>query len=85
MAIGLYIVVAALVVVGAVGAVLAKSLLVAAVSLGLGSVAMATLFFAMQANYAGGFELSVGAGLISVLFIVAISLTESMGRGRHDS
>ena len=35
-----------------------------------------------DAPYAGGFELSVGAGLISVLFIVAISLTESM-RGQE--
>lgn len=85
MAVTLYIVVALIVVAGAIGAVLAKSLLVAAAALGLGSAALATLFFALGANYAGGFELSVGAGLISVLFIVAISLTESMGRGRRES
>ena len=61
-------------------AVLSKSLVRAAVALGGGSAALAMLFFMLGAPYAGGFELSVGAGLISVLFIVAISLTESMGR-----
>ena len=64
---------------GAIVAVLAKSLIRSAVALGLGSAALALLLFALDAPYAGGFELSVGAGLISVLFIVAISLTESMG------
>jgi NADH-quinone oxidoreductase subunit J len=61
-------------------AVLSKSLVRAAVALGGGSAALAMLFFMLGAPYAGAFELSVGAGLISVLFIVAISLTESMGR-----
>jgi uncharacterized MnhB-related membrane protein len=42
------------------------------------------LFFMMRAPYAGGFELSVGAGLISILFIIAISLTESMERPGHE-
>jgi len=64
---------------GALIAVLAESLIRSAVALGLGSAALAMLLFALKAPYAGGFELSVGAGLISVLFIVAISLTESMG------
>jgi NADH-quinone oxidoreductase subunit J len=65
-------------------AVLSKNLLQSAVALGLGSVALATLFFFLGAPYAGGFELSVGAGLISVLFIIAISLTESMRRHRRE-
>ncbi len=56
-----------------------KNLVRAAVALGVGSAALAMLFFMLDAPYAGGFELSVGAGLISVLFIVAISLTASMG------
>jgi NADH-quinone oxidoreductase subunit J len=73
-----YIAPAALVLVGAILAVLSENLLGAAVALGVGSAALATLFFLLNAPYAGGFELSVGAGLISVLFIVAISLTESM-------
>lgn len=63
---------------GAVAAVLMKNLLRAAVALGASSLALASLFFLLNAPYAGAFELSVGAGLISVLFIVAISLTESM-------
>jgi len=88
MAVSLYILVACIVMAGALGAVLAGSLLVAAAALGIGSAALATLFFWLQAPYAAGFELSVGAGLISVLFIVAISLTAvhtaSMGRGRRE-
>jgi NADH-quinone oxidoreductase subunit J len=63
---------------GAVIAVLARSLIRAAIALGMGSAALAMLLFLLDAPYAGGFELSVGAGLISVLFIVAISLTESL-------
>ena len=70
--------------VGAVVAVLAENLIRSAVALGIGSAALATLLFLLNAPYAGGFELSVGAGLISVLFIVAISLTESMGRERRE-
>lgn len=68
----------------AIAAVLAESLIQAAVALGTGSAALAMLFFLLGAPYAGGFELSVGAGLISVLFIVAISLTESLGRLRDE-
>ena len=64
-------------------AVWSKNLLRAAVALGLSSVALAALFFLLDAQYAGIFELSVGAGLISILFIIAISLTESIG-GRQD-
>lgn len=78
-----YVLLALTVVAGAVIAVLSKSLIRAAVALGGGSAALAMLFFVLRAPYAGGFELSVGAGLISVLFIVAISLTESMRR-HHD-
>ena len=59
-------------------ALMVKNLVRAAVALGVGSAALATLYFMLDAPYAGGFELSVGAGLISVLFIVAISLTASV-------
>lgn len=72
------------VVVGGIAAVLFRNLLRAAVAIGVSSVALAALFFVLGASYAGAFELSVGAGLISVLFIVAISLTESM-RDRYDA
>jgi NADH-quinone oxidoreductase subunit J len=79
-----YVALAAVVLVGAIVAVLSRTLLSAAVALGVGSAALATMFFLLNAPYAGGFELSVGAGLISVLFIIAISLTESMqGRRRE--
>jgi NADH-quinone oxidoreductase subunit J len=79
-----YVTLVAVIVVGATVAVLSKSLLRAAVALGVGSAALATLLFLLDAPYAGGFELSVGAGLISVLFIIAISLTESMRGQRRE-
>ena len=66
------------VVAGGAAAVMLKNMLRAAVAVGASSVALAALFFLLGAPYAGAFELSVGAGLISVLFIVAITLTESM-------
>ena len=77
-----YAALVAVILAGAIAAVLSKNLLRAAIALGVGSAALATLFFMLNAPYAGSFELSVGAGLISVLFIIAISLTESM-RGRQ--
>jgi len=69
---------AAVVLASAITAVLSKSLLRSAVALGVGSASLAALFFGLDAPYAGSFELSVGAGLISVLFIIAISLTEPL-------
>jgi len=73
-----YVMLALIVLGGALVAVLTENLIRAAVALGIGSAALAMLLFLLHAPYAGGFELSVGAGLISVLFIIAISLTESM-------
>jgi NADH-quinone oxidoreductase subunit J len=78
-----YIFLALTVAAGAISAVLARSLIHSAVALGVGSAALAALLFMLHAPYAASFELSVGAGLISVLFIVAISLVESM-RGPRD-
>lgn len=76
----LYVVVLLIVLVAcAVVALLARSMVRSGVALGVGSAALAMLYFALGAPYAGGFELSVGAGLISVLFLVAISLTKSLG------
>ena len=77
-----YVSLAVVVLAAAVAAVLLKNLLRAAIALGVGSAALATMLFLLEAPYAGGFELSVGAGLISVLFIIAISLTQSM-RGQR--
>jgi NADH-quinone oxidoreductase subunit J len=70
---------------GGAVAVMVKNMLRAAVAVGAGSVALAALFFLLDAPYAGAFELSVGAGLISVLFIIAISLTESIRGGGNAS
>lgn len=55
----------------------AKKLVVIITALGLGSVFLAVIFFIFDAPFAGAFELSVGAGLISVLFIIATSVTNS--------
>ncbi|MDY7078679.1 MAG: hydrogenase subunit MbhD domain-containing protein [Chloroflexota bacterium] len=79
-----HVTLAIVILVCALVAVLSQNLLRAAVALGVGSASLATLFFLLDAPYAGSFELSVGAGLISVLFIVAISLTESMRGQRHE-
>ena len=80
-----YIVLGLMALTGATVAVLAESLIKAAVALGIGSAALASLLFLLETPYAAGFELSVGAGLTSVLFIIAISLTESMGRRPDES
>ena len=79
-----YVLLAVVVLSGAVVATVSRNLLRAAVALGGGSAALAAMFFLLDAPYAGGFELSVGAGLISVLFIIAISLTESMRGQRRE-
>ena len=52
----------------------AKKLIWIITSIGLGSVFLSILFFIFGAPFAGAFELSVGAGLISVLFIIATSI-----------
>jgi NADH-quinone oxidoreductase subunit J len=57
-------------------AIFSPRLLFAAIALGLSSCLLAIIFFDLGAPFAGGFELSIGAGLISMLFIMAISLTE---------
>lgn len=57
-------------------AIFSRRILYAAVALGLSSCLLAIIFFKLDAPFAGGFELSIGAGLISLLFIMAISLTE---------
>jgi NADH-quinone oxidoreductase subunit J len=60
-------------------AVLAKDLLKAAIFLAGGSIFLAMTFFELGASYAGVFEISVVAGLITVLFIATISLTKGEG------
>jgi NADH:ubiquinone oxidoreductase subunit 6 (subunit J) len=56
-------------------AVLSRDLLKSAICLAAASIFLALVFFRMNAVYAGVFEVSVVAGLITVLFITAIALT----------
>lgn len=72
------------VVVAAIAAVRASNLINAAIALVIGNSLLALLFFLLQSPYAASIQLSVGAGVVSALFIVAISLTESMRGGHHE-
>lgn len=56
---------------------IARRLIVIISAIGMGSVLLSIIFFLFGAPFAGAFELSVGAGLISVLFIIATSITDS--------
>ncbi|HVN75346.1 MAG TPA: NADH-quinone oxidoreductase subunit J [Thermoanaerobaculaceae bacterium] len=53
-----------------------RDLLYAAVALALASVILSIVLFHFGANVAGAFELSVCAGLITVLFVSTVSLTK---------
>ena len=55
-----------------------KNLIVIISAIGIGSVILSIIFFIFDAPFAGAFELSVGAGLISVLFIIATSISGSV-------
>lgn len=63
------------VVVSAILAVSFRNLLFAAISLAALSAVLAIIFYQLNSPYAGVFELSVCAGLITVLFVSVISLT----------
>jgi len=63
-----------IVVISAVMAVMSKKLLNSAIMLAITSIAVSLILFSYNAPWAGVFELSVCAGLITVLFISAISL-----------
>jgi NADH-quinone oxidoreductase subunit J len=62
----------------AVWAVMARKLLTSAIMLALVSVCVSLIFFDFGAPWAGVFELSVCAGLITVLFISAVSLVRTL-------
>ena len=66
-------------VVFSVAAVLLKDLIKAAICLAAASLVLGILFFRMGAPYAGAFEISVVAGLITVLFMLTIALTKTGG------
>jgi NADH:ubiquinone oxidoreductase subunit 6 (subunit J) len=55
-------------------AVWARNLLVAVVAYSLASAFLSALFFHLDSPFAGALELTVGAGLIAILFIVALIL-----------
>ncbi len=56
--------------------VFCRDLLYAVISLGLLSVFTSILFYSLGSPYASMMELSIGAGLITILFMVTISLVE---------
>lgn len=60
--------------IAALAAVMSKNLLTAAISLAAMSIGVALVLFDFNAPWAAVFELSVCAGLITVLFISAVSL-----------
>src|SRR5512136_2064453 len=65
------------VVIFSVLAIVLRDLLKSAISLAVASLLLGIVFFRMGAPYAGVFEISVVAGLITVLFILTIALTKS--------
>ncbi|HOW85976.1 MAG TPA: DUF4040 domain-containing protein [Candidatus Aminicenantes bacterium] len=58
-------------------AIVLRDLLKSAISLAVASLLLGIIFFRMKAPYAGAFEISVVAGLITVLFVLTIALTKS--------
>src|SRR4030065_1046548 len=56
-------------------AIVLQDLLKSAISLAVASLLLGIIFFRMNAPYAGVFEISVVAGLITVLFMLTIALT----------
>lgn len=58
-------------------AIALKDLLRSAISLAVASLLLGIIFFRMKAPYAGVFEISVVAGLITVLFVLTIALTKT--------
>jgi len=61
----------------AVLAILLRDLLRSAIALAVASLLLGIIFFRMNAPYAGVFEISVVAGLITVLFVLTIALTKT--------
>lgn len=62
-------------VVMAIAAVSLKNLVHAVVAFAAGSAFLAALFFLLSSPFAGALELTVGAGLVSVLFLVALLIS----------
>lgn len=56
-----------------------KELVKATIALGIGSGLLATIFYILNAPYAAVFELSVAAGLVTILLLSAISMIDKEG------
>ena len=69
-----------LLVLASIGCCVFKDLLYVAISLATVSAILALVLFMFGANIAGVFELSVCAGLITVLFVSTVSLTKDSDR-----
>jgi NADH:ubiquinone oxidoreductase subunit 6 (subunit J) len=61
-------------IVTAVIAILQRNLIRAVVAFAVSSACLAAIFFVLASPYAGALELTVGAGLVAVLFLVALIL-----------
>ena len=69
-----------LLVLAALGTVLTPTILRAAIGLAVTSALLTVVMFLLDAPLAGAFELSVCAGLITVVFASAISLTQRQAK-----
>jgi uncharacterized MnhB-related membrane protein len=56
-----------------------KELVKATIALGIGSALLASVFYLLGAAYAAVFELSVAAGLVTILLLSAIGMIEKEG------
>lgn len=73
----LYTLIYLVIITGVVGAIISKKLLNSAIMLAVASIGISMLLFGYSAPWAAVFELSVCAGLITVLFISAVSLVKN--------
>jgi len=56
-----------------------KDLVKSTIALGIGSALLASVFYILNAPYAAVFELSVAAGLVTILLLSAISMIDKEG------
>ena len=56
-----------------------KELVKATIALGIGSALLAMVFYILDAPYAAVFELSVAAGLVTILLLSAIGMIDKEG------
>jgi uncharacterized MnhB-related membrane protein len=56
-----------------------KDLIKATIALGIGSALLASVFYILDAPYAAVFELSVAAGLVTILLLSAIGMIDKEG------